>query len=296
MTCCAFADAQTSRCDQYSHSLSPDMRRRILLISLLLVIAAFGLVAWCPPKLIFGERHLRRTLALGWHNPALCYKACGKTEASIDRMISLLPMFPSIKEVSVSPISPLQGAPPLADRLAKLASSPWLVSLEVRAVDATDADIASLASMSQLEWLDISQNPRITDKGIAHLAGCSRLRHLNLDNTSVTPAGIAALSGCLTLEYLSMQDCVVTDGNVENIPRFSKMTYIVFNGAGLTEKGLEHFLTWHFLSTFGVDPAIPQESRIDFNMRFKAEWERARAAGEDVPPEKHRGRPFYVPE
>lgn len=208
----------------------------------------------------------------------------------------MLPMFPSIKEVALSRRAPFTGAPPLADRLAKLASNPWLVSLDLYRVDVTDADVISIASMSQLEWLNLSGNPKITDTGIAHLARCTRLRYLDLDGTRVTPAGIAALSDCINLEYLSMRECVVTDENVEQIPRFPRLRHVFFNGAGLTEKGIEHFLTWHFLTTFGAHSTIPQESRIELNKRFRAEWERAKAAGEDVPTERHRGRLFFVPD
>jgi len=271
------------------------MRKRLALICLLAVIVPLGLVACCPPSWVFGSNHLRRTLALGWNNPALCCKACGTNEASIDWMMWTLPMFPSIKEVSLSPISPVQGAKPLVDRLARLASNPWIISLEVRNVNATDADLASLEDMSQLEWLDLSSNPEITDKGVARLAGCTRLRHLNLDKTRVTPVGIAALADCVDLTHLSMHDCVVTDENVLQIPRFPRITYVAFNGSGLTEKGMDHFLTWHFLVTFAVDLTISPESRIEFNKRFKAEWERAKAAGEDVPLEKDRGRPLFIP-
>jgi hypothetical protein len=179
------------------------------------------------------------------------------------------------------------GEASLKARLARLAGNPWVVSLDLSFVGARDEDVAALASMSQLEWLDLSGNPEITDQGLAHLAKCTRLRCLTLTGTSVTPAGIGALKECQDLEYLFMPDCVVTDDNVMLIPRFPRMNSIGFHGAALTEKGLEHFLNWHFLRTFGVlKTAIPRESEIEFNKRFVAEWERAKAAGEDVPPKK----------
>ncbi len=226
----------------------------------------------------------------------MSFTAWSRNESTIDWMIWILPVFPSIKEVCVARISPMKEVTPLKDRLARLAANPWIVSLDLSGINATDKDIASLERMSQLEWLDLTSNPEISDTGIAHLANCTRLRYLDVGGTGVTPAGIAALKRCQKLEHLSMVDCVVTDDNVKLIPRFPRMTYIRFDGTALTEKGLEHFLNWHFLSTFGVDPAIPRQSRIEFNKRFKAEWERAKAAGEDVAPEKRLGRPLYVPE
>jgi Leucine rich repeat len=268
------------------------MRRRLLLIGLVVLIPACGIVKSCAPVLVFGQTRVSRTRAFGWNNPALCFVAWGNSEASIDRMIWLLPCFPSIKEVRVAPISLLNEVTPLSDRLSSLAKNPWLVSLDLGNVGATDADIASLEGMSQLEWLDLHANPRITDKGIGQLAKCTRLRHLNLDGTRVTPAGIAALVNCQELSYLSMHECVVTDENVAMIPRFSKMYYLVFDGAALTEKGLSHFVDWHFLNAFAPSAALPGEARLEFNRKFKEAWERAKAAGEDVPLDRHRGRPL----
>lgn len=273
------------------------MRKRVLLITLLVLVPVCTvLLTSVVPLLFFGTNHISRSQAFGWNNSALCYNAWGPNEAAIDRMIARLPFFPSIKEVDLAPIVKVNEATSLSDRLARLAKSPWIVSLDLSQVGVNDHDLASLANMSRLEWLCLASNSEVTDKGIAHLAKCARLRHLDLRGTSVTPGGIAALARCQELSYLAMPDCVVTDENVAMIPRFPKMTYLVFNGSALTEKGLDHFLTWHHLVTFGGNFTMSYESRIDFNKRFKAEWERAKAAGEDVPPAKRRGRPVYVPD
>jgi hypothetical protein len=71
------------------------------------------------------------------------------------------------------------------------------------------------------------------------------------------------------------------------------MNFIRFHGTDLTEKGLEHFLNWHFLKTFAVKVTTTRDSQIEFNKRFVAEWERAKTAGEAVPPRKPpRGYPL----
>ena len=270
------------------------MRRQLFLICLLVLVPSCGFVGSCGPRLLSGRvAGFRQTRAFGWSHPAVAITVASHDEASNDWKIWVLPLFPSINEVRLGRITPPNQAASLKVRLARLAGNPWVVSLDLGSIGATDEDLAVLAKMSQLEWLDVSGNPEITDNGIAHLAKCRRLRCLTLEGTGVTPAGIAALKECQELEYLSMGDCVVTDENVMLIPRFRKMNFIRFHGTDLTEKGLEHFLNWHFLKTFAVKVTTTRDSQIEFNKRFVAEWERAKAAGEAVPPRKPpRGYPL----
>ena len=271
------------------------MRKRLFLICVLVLIPSCGFVSSCVPQLLSSRvSGFHQTRAFGWSDPAVAITVASRHEASNDWRIWILPLFPSIKEVRLGRMSPHNKATLLKTRLARLAGNPWVVSLDLRFLKLTDEDIAVLASMSQLEWLDLSANPEITDQGIAHLAKCTRLRCLTLTGTSVTPAGVAALKECQNLENLMMPDCVVTDANVMLIPRFSRMKSIGFHGAALTEKGLEHFLNWQFLRTFGVlKITIPRASQVEFNERFAAEWERANAAGEHVSPKKPpRGYPL----
>jgi hypothetical protein len=259
------------------------IRKRLFLIFTLVLIPSCGFVSSGGPRLLSGRVSLfGQTRAFGWSDPAVAVTVVSHNEW----MIRILPFFPSIKEVRLGRMSPHNQATSLKDRLARLAGNPWVVSLDLGFLKLTDKDVAALANMSQLEWLDLSANPEITDMGIAHLAKCTRLRCLTLEGTAVTPAGIAALKECQHLEYLSMGDCVVTDDNVMLIPRFPKMNFIRFHGTDLTEKGLQHFLNWHFLKTFAVKVTTTRESQVEFNKRFVAEWERAHAAGEDVPPKK----------
>lgn len=275
------------------------MRRRLFLICVLVLVPSCGFVGSCGPQLLSGRvAGFRQTRAFGWSNPAVAITVASRHEASNDWRIWILPLFPSIKEVRLGRMSFSNGEASLKARLARLAGNPWVVSLDLSFVGATDEDVAALASMSQLEWLDLSGNPEITDQGIAHLAKCTRLRCLTLTGTSVTPAGIGALKECQNLEDLMMPDCVVTDANVMLIPRFSRMKSICFHGAALTEKGLEHFLNWHFLRNLAVlKITIPRASQIEFNERFAAEWERANAAGEHVSPKKPpRGYPLRAGE
>ena len=56
----------------------------------------------------------------------------------------------------------------------------------------TDAGLQHLAGLTRLEWLELSQT-QVTDAGLQHLAGLTGLRRLDLSQTQVTDAGVAAL-------------------------------------------------------------------------------------------------------
>jgi len=65
----------------------------------------------------------------------------------------------------------------------------------------TNAGLAHLEGLTKLTWLEPSGHG-VTDAGLAHLAGLTNLGTLNLRRTGVTDAGVAALEeelpGCET--------------------------------------------------------------------------------------------------
>ena len=60
----------------------------------------------------------------------------------------------------------------------------------------TDAGLEHLTGLSKLEFLDLGDT-QVTDAGLGHLAGLSELESLNLFNTQVTDAGLKELRRAL---------------------------------------------------------------------------------------------------
>lgn len=52
-----------------------------------------------------------------------------------------------------------------------------------------------------MRWLSL-RHTRITDKGLVHLIGFSRLEWLSLSSTQVTEAGLTQLKGLTNLRHL----------------------------------------------------------------------------------------------
>jgi hypothetical protein len=57
----------------------------------------------------------------------------------------------------------------------------------------TDQGLAHLSGLTRLETLDLRRNTSITDAGLVHLAGLKNLKNLYLIHTGVTPAGVNKL-------------------------------------------------------------------------------------------------------
>ena len=66
---------------------------------------------------------------------------------------------------------------------------------------------------------------QITDVGLAHLKGLTKLRALNLHNTQVTDAGLVHLKGLTNLHTLILLDTKITDEGVAELQKaFSDCT------------------------------------------------------------------------
>jgi hypothetical protein len=127
--------------------------RRPFLKLVLIVLAIFGTAAIAYAPLVCLNAfaaNLFRTRSLGWSDPA--YKASPREpyDVHFDRMLTILPFCPCVKEVRLVPVSDFRR------RLARLAKSPWIISLDLSNSDIKDDDLAALAIMTQLEYLFLS--------------------------------------------------------------------------------------------------------------------------------------------
>jgi hypothetical protein len=248
------------------------MRRPILKL-VLVVLAIFGTAAIAYAPLVCLNAftaNLFRTRSLGWSDPAYKARAREPYDVHFDRMLAILPFCPCVKEVNMPPMSDYRR------RLARLAKSPWIISLDLSNSDIEDDDLAALANMTQLAYIYLEGNPKLTDAGIAHLARCTKLRHLELRQTSVTGTGFAALAACQELRTIDLTQCPVTDETVVQIPRFAVLDNIYLGGTQITDTGARHFLEWTSLDGFGGPAQITEDLWQEFKKRWRQREEEAR--------------------
>jgi len=92
-----------------------------------------------------------------------------------------------------------------------LAECAQLRTLYVARSGLTDLELAPLKKLALLEALDISENPQITDKGMATVKELERLRALELGRTGITDKGLFELQPLDGLRKLSVFETKVTE-------------------------------------------------------------------------------------
>jgi len=101
----------------------------------------------------------------------------------------------------------------------------------------TDAILAHVGRLRRLKWLDV-RSMRVTDAGLAHLAGLSDLRSLScLGTPGLTDAGLAHLAGLERLEALSIEGPTGIEGpGLAHLARLDRLRFLAIhteNDAGL---------------------------------------------------------------
>jgi hypothetical protein len=197
--------------------------------------------------------------------------------------LAVLARCPSVRELVV---------PKMAKRaatLSRVAKLTHVLSLRMRDSEANDDDVSALAGMKNLEYLDLSRNPKVTDAGIAALAGLKNLRYLNLTNTRVTGTGLKDRADMVSLYQLNLTDCLVTDESLAAIPHFPKLEELLLAGTEVTDTGLMGLVGWHSLRRVLWSDRMTIDGQHAFNAAFLAARRKAREEGvpmdpRDIPP------------
>lgn len=104
-----------------------------------------------------------------------------------------------LKELSVSEIT--NGIHQL---LNQLEGQTELGGLSVRQCKLTDRDLESIVKIPNLHYLDLTDNPGITDRGVSLLPSLSQLNEVRLEGCTVTPHSIPALQAIKHLVGLAL--------------------------------------------------------------------------------------------
>ncbi|MCH8922564.1 MAG: hypothetical protein IIA67_05390 [Planctomycetes bacterium] len=79
---------------------------------------------------------------------------------------------------------------------------------------------------------------KITNAGLVHLRGLTKLRQLHLEKTAVGDEGIAHLKGLAELEYLNLYATKVTDKSLEHLRGLKKLRRLYLWQTDVTDKGV----------------------------------------------------------
>jgi Leucine-rich repeat (LRR) protein len=121
-----------------------------------------------------------------------------------DKGFALLKEFPNLRRLSIAK-SNLTAA-----RVAAIGQCKELRVLYLANANLTDSELPGLKNLTRLESLDLSNNPKITDKGLTVIKSLERLQALYLRNTGITNAGLPELKPLDGLRTLHVGNTAVT--------------------------------------------------------------------------------------
>ncbi|MFI5460229.1 MAG: leucine-rich repeat domain-containing protein [Isosphaerales bacterium] len=107
--------------------------------------------------------------------------------------------------------------------------------------DLSDAELALVGQFPRLEELysDGSQSS-VTDAGLAHMVGLTRLKKLDLSGTGITDSGLVHLRGMAGLQELYLSGTGITDSGLVHLRRMARLHDLDLSGDRITDAGLVH--------------------------------------------------------
>jgi Leucine-rich repeat (LRR) protein len=101
---------------------------------------------------------------------------------------------------------------------------------------ATDEDLAVFRSLPDVTTIELNNNPRVTDAGLAHLAGLSKLRVLYLYRSQVKGPGIRHLPR--NIEFLMLTRTPLADEGLVPVKNMTRLTGLRLGFTKVTDEGL----------------------------------------------------------
>jgi hypothetical protein len=130
----------------------------------------------------------------------------------------------------------------------------------------SDKDLFALRSFPNLEGLDFSVTPSITDAGLVEVESLSDLKMLGLMKTSITDAGLLRLKNLTRLRELNLMGTGITDSGLENLKPLTHLQYLYLSGTKVTNAGLVHLQSFPQLEKLN----LPGTSISDAGLRYLA--------------------------
>jgi hypothetical protein len=104
----------------------------------------------------------------------------------------------------------------------------------------TDTGLIVVRECRHLQGLFLNESPNITDAGLAHFAGCTSLKRIDIYNSKMTDAGLAAFKDCKDLGHLGIDGTGVTDAGLA-LFKDCPLGVIAVSRTPITDAGLAHF-------------------------------------------------------
>jgi len=131
------------------------------------------------------------------------------------------------------------GSPISAAGFENIGAITYLKDLYFNQVDVSDRNLSELRNLTGLTRLILDHNEsKITDAGLVHLSGMTRLEWLDLTGCKITGRGLASLKNMTQLKRLCLGWTQVDDSGLEVIAAFPKLECLELHQTKITDAGL----------------------------------------------------------
>jgi hypothetical protein len=127
--------------------------------------------------------------------------------------------------------------PPGDEVLAAMAHFPKLECIQLPYASITDEGLRHIRGLSRLKELVIREAP-IGDRGLKYLSGLTNLEQLYLDETSISDAGLRSLKPLRRLKELGLSRTNVGDDGMSVVAGLDKLEYLDLYMTKVDEPGL----------------------------------------------------------
>jgi hypothetical protein len=103
----------------------------------------------------------------------------------------------------------------------------------------TDDDLECLSALPQLKGLSFGFCPKVTDAGMVHLKGLTKLKSLSLFCSNITDAGLKPIERLTQLEDLQVF-CILSDVGLEYLKRLKRLKTLNISCRHLIGEGFIH--------------------------------------------------------
>jgi len=124
------------------------------------------------------------------------------------------------------------------EEMALLGSCAEIKALHLGGSDITNDGLKHIVGMTKLEYLTLHYT-QITDEGLEHLRGLSKLSRLNLSDTSVGDRGIKHIEGLENLRELWLDNTRLTDDGLKHLEGLRNLHTLSLPHDECTQAGVE---------------------------------------------------------
>ena len=117
-----------------------------------------------------------------------------------------------------------------------------LQTLLLQKGQATDDGLASVAGLKNLETLAIWEAEKVSDAGVKHLAGLTKLKNIHIDHGRIGDESLKVFGQMPALSRLTLQQNDFTDAGLEHLAKSKQLRslWLGMNRTTFTDAGLQH--------------------------------------------------------